>query len=76
MSLWIVCPGLYTAIFHRWDDSISKHTVRCGKERLCVNETLNSIIIKKVTEDGQSLGLDRRAVYESWEQRRRKKSTS
>lgn len=47
-------PGLYTAISYRWDDSVSKHTIRCGKERLCVNETLYSIL-KKVTEDGQSL---------------------
>lgn len=23
--------GLYTAIFYRWDDSVSKHMVRCGK---------------------------------------------
>ena len=32
--------GLYTAISYRWDDSVSKHMVRCGKELLCLNETL------------------------------------
>lgn len=32
---------------------MSKHKARCGKERLCVNETLYSIF-KKVTGDGQS----------------------